>query len=147
MSAPDSRHAKVADLAGYPARLDVAVVAARHRPVPDGTWSPSEVVRHLIAVETDVHQARLDDLTQAGTPAWQWEEPPPWPGEPDLTLRELLDRFATLRASTIRTVERLDAAGWERSGVHAILGVLDVTRLLANAVDHDRAHLEDLAGC
>ena len=143
MSAP-SRDATVADLTRFPARLEVVVRAASDRPVPDGTWSPAEVVRHLIAVETDVHQSRLHDLSRAETPAWRWEEPTPWLGEPDLTLSDLLERFATLRSTTIRTVERLDDAGWERAGRHAVLGALDVTGLLANAVDHDRAHLQDL---
>jgi hypothetical protein len=144
MNAPTSRDATVAELSGFPARLEVAVHAASDRPVPAGSWSPIEVVRHLIAVETDVHQARLDDLSRAGTPAWRWEEPTPWLGEPDLTLSELLDRFATLRATTLRTVDRLADADWDRAGVHAVLGALDVTGLLANAVDHDGAHLQDL---
>jgi hypothetical protein len=140
-----SRHDTLSVLAGFPPQLAAAVQAAADRPVPDGTWSPTEVVRHLIAVESDVHQARLEDLDRAAIPTWQWEEPPPWSGEPQLRMDGLLTRFASLRATTVRTVEDLDDAGWKRSGRHAVLGVLDVAGLLANAVDHDQAHLEDLA--
>jgi hypothetical protein len=140
-----ARRSIVADLAGFPARLVEAVRAVPDRPVADEAWGPVEVVRHHIAVETDVHQARLADLARTGTPGWQWEEPGPWWGEPGLTQAELLDRFGTLRAATLRTVDGLDAAGWSRSGVHAVLGPLDVRGLLANAVDHDRVHLADLA--
>lgn len=145
MSEPGSRHDTLAVLAGFPPRLAAAVHEAADRPVPDGTWNPAEVVRHLIAVESDVHQARLLDLDRAAAPTWQWEEPPPWSGEPELRIDELLTRFASLRAATISSVQHLDDAGWGRNGVHAVLGVLDVAGLLANAVAHDRAHLEDLA--
>ena len=61
-----TRAALLADLTGFPERLASAARAAAGRPVPDGEWGRNEVVRHLIAVETEVHQARLADLaTQA----------------------------------------------------------------------------------
>lgn len=139
------RDALRATLVAYPAVLARAAQAAATRPTPEGEWSPDLVVRHLIAVETDVHQARLDDLAAATTePHWGWAEPGPWSGEPTLDLGALLDRFGTLRATTLATVDGLDADGWARTGIHERLGRWDVAGLLANAVHHDAEHLAGL---
>ena len=135
----------LAALAAFPDRLAVAARGASARPTPPGEWGPVEVVRHLIAVETEVHQARLADLATTDDPRWDWAEPGPWPGEPDLTLDDLLARFAGLRATTIGAVVALDDDGWARTGTHARLGVWDVAGLLANAVGHDDEHLRGLA--
>ena len=135
----------LAALAAYPARLADAALAASERPVPDGEWAPGTVVRHLIAVEVDVHHARLDDLaSRDNEPRWSWIEPSPWAGEPDLDLVSLLARFASLRTATLATVEALDTAGWARTGVHERLGRWDVSGLLANAMTHDAEHLAGL---
>jgi hypothetical protein len=136
----------VATLAAYPVRLADAARAATDRPVPPGEWTPDLIVRHLIAVEIDVHQARLDDLlTSVDEPRWGWAEPPPWTGEPSLGLAALLDRFATLRTRTLATIAALGDGGWARTGVHERLGRWDVAGLLANAVSHDEEHLAGLA--
>ena len=135
----------LAALAAFPDRLAVAAREATARPMPPGEWGPIEVVRHLIAVETDVHQARLADLATQDDPRWHWAEPGPWPGEPDLTLDQLLARFVGLRATTIGTVVALDDDGWARTGTHARLGVWDVAGLLDNAVGHDDEHVRGRA--
>ncbi len=138
------RGAILASLEGFPVRLAAAATAVLDRPVRAGDWTPGHVIRHLIACETDVHQARLSDLAMVDSPTWGWAEPGPWPGEPDLSLDDLLVRFASLRATTLATVEALDVAGWTRSGTHTTLGAFDVRALLANAVEHDEHHLTGL---
>jgi hypothetical protein len=134
----------VVALTAFPGRLEAAARAAATRPTPAGEWGPSEVVRHLIACETDVHQARITDLATLDEPRWEWAEPGPWPGEPGLALEALLERFASLRAATIATVAALDDAGWARTGTHTRLGSWNVSGLLANAVAHDEEHLSGL---
>ena len=142
-----SRDELIEAFATFPARLAGAAKArvAEWRPIPDGEWGPNEVVRHLIAVETEVHQARLADLATQDAPTWEWAEPGPWPGEPELSLDALLDRFAGLRAATRATLDTLDAAGWARTGTHTRLGMWDVEALVRNAVEHDAEHLAGLA--
>jgi hypothetical protein len=127
--------------ATFPDRVADAARAAS--PIP-GEWTPEQVVRHLIAVETIVHQARLVEVAVHDRPAWGWTEPGPWDGEPDLDLEGVLARFAELRAATVATVRALDADGWDRSGRHATYGTLDVAGLLRLATDHDAEHLRGL---
>lgn len=132
-------------LSGFPDRVAAAARAAP-RQVAAGEWTPEQVVRHLVAVESEVHQARLYDLATVAEPQWTWTEPGPWPGEPDLDLDGVLRRFAELRGKTLESVGALDEAGWARTGRHATFGPLDVAGVLRNAVDHDEEHLRGLAG-
>ena len=125
----------------FPGRV---AAAARRASVIPGEWTPEQVVRHLIAVEMVVHQARLVDVAVHDTPAWGWTEPGPWMGEPDLDLDGVLARFAELRAGTVATARALDTDGWGRSGKHATYGKLDVAGLLTLATDHDAEHLRGL---
>jgi hypothetical protein len=139
-----SSQALIAVLAGFPERLDATTRSAADGSTPDGEWTPEQVVRHLIAVETGVHQARLRDLATVAEPRWDWVEPGPWPDEPELGLDAVLARFAAHRAATLATIDALDAVGWTRSGEHTTFGTLDVAGLLRNAVDHDEEHLRGL---
>ena len=130
-------------LGAYPEPLARAARAADRAPA-DGEWTPEQVVRHLIAVETLVHQARLLDVAVHDTPTWSWTEPGPWEGERDLDLDGVLARFAELRAATVARIRALDDDGWRRTGKHATYGKLDVAGLLRLATDHDDEHLRSL---
>jgi hypothetical protein len=134
----------VEHLADFPVRLSSAAKEAADAPRVEGEWTPEQVVRHLIAVETQVHQARLLDVAVHDTPAWTWTEPGPWEGEPDLDLDGVLARFSELRAATVARIRALDDDGWRRSGRHATYGTLDVAGLLRLATDHDDEHLRGL---
>ena len=144
MPGPSSRDDLLASLAAVPDRVAAAARSAAVRPVAPGVWTAEQVVRHLVAVETDVHQARLRDLATIAEPRWTWTEPGPWSGEPGLDLDGVVRRFADLRGETLAIVAALDDAGWARSGHHAAFGPLDVAGVLRNAVDHDEEHLRGL---
>jgi DinB superfamily len=141
-----SRTALINRFAAFPDRIAVAAREADGAPPSDGEWSSEEVVRHLIAVETGVHRARLLDLAIDDDPRWSWIEPRPWSGEPDLDLEGVLERFAAIRAGTVANVRALDADGWARTGEHATFGRLDVGGLLGIAIDHDEEHLRGFEG-
>lgn len=130
--------------AGFPARLAVAVSAAPDRPVVPGEWGPAEVVRHLIAVEGEVWQARLTRVAAEDDPHWSWTEPGLAPGFEDAPIETVLTAFAATRATTVATIGALDEAGWARFGTHATYGRLDVAGLLERAIDHDDGHLEGI---
>ena len=132
--------------AAFPARLAAAAKArtAEWRPFPEGDWGPIDTVRHLIAVEQEVHRARLSQLARQEAPHWTWTEPGPAPGFDDASLLEVLTVFARRRAKTVATVRALDEAGWERYGTHETYGRLDVAGLLRLAIAHDKEHLSSL---
>jgi hypothetical protein len=132
-------------LAGVPDRLATAARSAAGRPVPAGEWGPSDVVRHLIAVEDVVWHTRLRQLAAADRPTWAWVEPGPWQGEPDATLDELLETFATRRGETVAILDGFDEPTWRRTGIHATWGEIDVPALMVRAVDHDDEHIASFA--
>jgi hypothetical protein len=136
-----SRRALIERFAAFPERIASAARRVDGAPPRDGEWTPEQVIRHLIAVETGVHQARLLELAIHDGPRWSWVEPTPWPGEPDLGLDGVLERFAARRAQTVANVAALDADGKARRGTHATFGRLDVGGLLGIAIDHDEEHL------
>lgn len=136
--------ALVSSFADFPARLAASAPAAPDRPAPPGEWGPNEVVRHLLAVERVVWQARLTSIRDEETPHWSWTEPGLEPGIETAPLDDLLARFETARAQTIALVDSFDEATWARSGVHATYGRLDVAGVLRIATDHDADHLRAL---
>jgi hypothetical protein len=129
--------------AAFPALLAAAAKArvAEWRPFREGEWGPIEIVRHLIAVEHEVHRARLTQVATQEAPHWVWTEPGLAPGFDDASLLEVLTVFARRRAKTVATVRALDEAGWERYGTHETYGRLDVAGLVRLAIDHDAEHL------
>lgn len=132
-------------LASFPDRLAGAAVAApQGRPAP-GEWAPSEVVRHLIAVEEEVWHRRLRQLETEEHPRWRWVEPGQWLGAEGADLDEILAAHARVRASTLAMLDALGPAGWARTGIHDTFGSLDVAGLMAVAADHDDEHLASLA--
>lgn len=146
MTAPD-RDALLAELADAPRRVGLAARAADRSsvPLPPGEWTAAEAVRHLIAVEREVWQARVDRMLAEDEPAWAWTEPGPDEATAGLALEDVLRAFAVAREGTLGRVRGLDGAGWARVGVHATYGRLDVAALLAVARDHDEEHRAGLA--
>ncbi len=140
-----NRTSLVVAFAGYPVRLAVAARAAAVGAERPGEWTPTEVVRHLIAVEDRVWQARLAQLAIDDRPEWAWTEPGPAVELDGVSLATALATFATARAETVATLRGLDDAAWSRTGVHATYGPLDVAGLLRLAIDHDEEHLAGFA--
>ena len=67
-----------ARFAATPARIEAAARAAeRAGDPPPGEWSARQVVLHLVAVETEVFQARLGDLEPRRTPTGAGSSPEP----------------------------------------------------------------------
>ena len=141
----DRRRQLLERLAAVPDQLADSARAASPEPPAPGEWTPSEIVRHLIAVELEVWHPRLAMLATEEDPQWPWAEPDRWTEEPGASLDTLLARYRAARTSTIATLEALDDAGWARTGTHATYGVLDVASLMDRAVDHDEEHLRSFA--
>lgn len=131
-------------LATFPSRLADAARAAPPEPPAPGEWTPTEIVRHLIAVEELVWHVRLRQLETEVHPQWQWVEPGQWLGAPGAGLDDVLATHARVRASTLAILDGLGPDGWARTGTHQTYGLLDVAGLMAVAADHDDEHLASL---
>jgi len=131
-------------LAAVPEELAAAARSAPQEPPAPGEWTPSEVIRHLIAVEELVWHVRLRQLETEDHPRWAWVEPGQWLGAPAADLDAVLATHAAARASTLAILDALGPEGWARTGTHDTFGVLDVAGLMERALDHDAEHLASL---
>jgi hypothetical protein len=141
---PDQRDVRDR-VAAVPDRLGEAARAASPEPPAPGEWPPTDIVRHLIAVEEKVWHPRLRQFATEDEPQWAWVEPDRWQGTPDATLDELLATYADRRATTIAMLDGLGDRGWTKTGVHATFGRLDAAGLMGKALDHDEEHIASLA--
>lgn len=139
-----SRDELVEAFAGFPDRFAHAARAAETQPFPEGEWGPSEIARHLIAVEREVWWTRFASIVEEDEPHWAWTEPGLEPGLDGVPLDEILEGFATARARSVTILDGFDAAAWARPGVHATYGRLDAVGLLGIVTDHDSEHLASL---
>lgn len=146
-------HEAAAILAATPRTLDALVgglpdgwVDAREA---EGTWSPAEVVAHLVHCEHTDWIPRLRIILEHGE-ARTFD-----PFERDAHLRDsdrprvrpLLDDFATLRARNVETLLALDLddAALERRGTHPAFGPVTARQLVATWVAHDLDHVMQIA--
>ena len=110
-----------------------------------GTWSPFDVVGHLIdGEETDwIPRARII-LAQAPDCTFEpFDRFRHLARNRGRTLESLLDEFTTLRAANLVTLRgfRLAPAQLQLTGSHPELGTVTMGQLLATWVAHDLGHI------
>jgi len=152
MTSHDLRHT-IALLARTPASLDALL-----RDLPDawtrsnegdGTWSPFEIVGHLIRGERADWIPRAKMILQSGET--RVFEPFDRLGQTreiqGTSLSQLLDEFARVRAANLDALRALDLkpGDLERRGRHPAFGAVTLSQLLATWVTHDLTHLHQMS--
>ena len=112
-----------------------------------GTWSPRQIVAHYLDNELTDWIPRLSWILEHGeTKAF-----PPYDRSgnaafEDLAMAELLDRFESARAASLRTLRETPVSGLlDRRGVHPALGPVTLGQLLCAWVAHDLHHIGHVA--
>lgn len=135
-----------------------AVLDAWLRALPDAwtladegpdTWSPYEVVGHLIHGERTDWMPRLRIILEHGAaqPFVPFDRFAQREASQGKALEELLGTFATLRAGNLAALRALDLSpdDYERRGTHPELGTVTLGQLLATWTVHDLGHLAQIA--
>jgi hypothetical protein len=110
-----------------------------------GTWSPYDVVGHLIHGERTDWIPRVEHILRHGDtvafPAFDREAM--LTASKGLSLAELLDTFGRLRAGSLDRLAALDLtdADLSRRGLHPELGAVTLGQHLATWVAHDLNHI------
>jgi hypothetical protein len=120
-----------------------------HRNEGENTWSPFDIVGHLI------HGEHTDWIPRAKI-ILQFDESKPF--EPfdregfkgvtqNKSLGQLLDEFACLRAANLNDLRALNLQPQDlaRRGQHPTLGVVTLSELLATCAAHDLTHLHQIS--
>lgn len=127
---------------------DIPEPWARGTEGPD-TWSPFDIVGHLIHGERTDWMARTEILLAHGEarPFTPFDRFAQFEASRGKTLHQLLDTFAELRAGNLLRLESLNltAADLQRRGRHPELGPCTFGELLATWVAHDLSHIAQIA--
>jgi len=115
----------------------------------DKTWSPYDVVGHLVYCERADWMPRVKMILEFGE-ARTFE---PFDREGfaherhDLPIGERLDYFARLRSANLDELRalHLEPTGLEKRGTHPALGTVTLSQLLATWAAHDLTHLHQIS--
>jgi len=115
----------------------------------ENTWSPFDVVGHLIHGERTDWMVRTKIILQFGEDRAfdrfdRWAQVRESQGK---SLGELLDEFARLRSGNLDELRALNLQpeDLERRGRHPVLGVVTLSQLLATWAAHDLTHLHQVS--
>ena len=115
----------------------------------EGTWSPFDVVGHLIHAERTDWMPRAAMIRQHGEtrdfePFDRWGHVAECRGK---SLSEVLDEFARVRHANLSEVRawKLQEADLQRRGRHPALGSVTLAQLLATWAVHDLTHLHQIS--
>jgi DinB superfamily len=147
-------------------RLDEALPVLRHTPsvlrtllleLPTawteategpGTWSPFDVVGHLIHGERTDWIPRIEHMLRHGdtVPFPVFDREAMFSASRGLSIRELLDTFDLLRTESLARLGalRLTDADLARCGRHPEFGVVTMGQHLATWVTHDLGHVRQV---
>jgi hypothetical protein len=113
------------------------------------TWSPYDVMGHLIHGERTDWIPRLRIILEHGTtrPFEPFDMEAQFRESAGKSLSNLLDEFAALRRENVKQLRalELDAHQLEMEGTHPALGTVTARQLLATWTAHDLAHVVQIA--
>jgi DinB superfamily len=120
-----------------------------HRSEGADSWSPFDIVGHLIAGEQTDWMTRARIILQHGERQAfaAFDRLAQKEQSRGKTLERLLDQFAELRRENLAELQRmnLQASDLDRRGKHPALGSVTLAQLLATWAVHDLTHLHQLS--
>lgn len=126
--------------------LDEAWVHGRYG---EGTFSPFDVVGHLIHADRTNWMTRLRVILESGEtrPFPVFDRYAMYESDKGKSIDELLQAFAAIRAANLVDLKAMNLNGemLERRGTHPALGPATAKQLLASWVVHDLGHLHQIA--
>lgn len=115
---------------------------------PD-TFSPYDVVGHLITGEKTDWMARVRIILESGTdrPFPKYDRYAQFEESRGRSLKDILDEFERLRLANIAALRALNLApaDFARRGLHPALGEVTLENLLATWAAHDLNHIAQIA--
>jgi hypothetical protein len=113
---------------------------------PD-TWSPYDVVGHLIHGERTDWMARVGVILKDGGTFATFDRFAQFRESEGKSLARLLDEFAAARADSLQQLRALDLTETDlaKTGIHPKFGEVTLRQLLATWVAHDMDHLMQIS--
>jgi hypothetical protein len=113
------------------------------------TWSPFDVIGHLIQGERTDWMPRVEHLLEfsESIPFPAFDRFAQFEGSRGKTISQLLDDFRQLRTASLARLSALNltAVDLERTGMHPAFGRVTLSELIATWVAHDLDHIVQVA--
>jgi len=113
-----------------------------------GTWSPFDIVGHLIHGERTDWVPRIEHILRLGESVAfpPFDREAMFAASRGQSLQGLLSTFAALREENLERLDgfRLTDADLDRRGLHPQLGVVTMRQLLATWTAHDLTHVSQI---
>jgi len=120
-----------------------------HQKEGKNTWSPYDIVGHLIHGERTDWMPRARRILEFGEtrPFDPFDRLAQQRESQGKALAQLLDEFSRLRSENLDALRSLNlqSADFERRGKHPALGVVTMSELLATWAAHDLTHLHQIS--
>lgn len=133
---------ELADLLG-----DIDEEILRWRPIPT-KWSIKEIMCHLRDMERLAYLARYQRIIAEYNPYLELVDQNRLAEESDYinqNAADALTEFKKMRTETVRTLGRVSAEDWSRSGVHQTDGLLTIEQLVNRQINgNDINHLNQM---
>ncbi len=113
---------------------------------PD-TWSPYDVVGHLIHGERTDWMARVMVIMDGGGTFKKFDRFAQFEESRGKPLADLLDEFASARRDSLTRLRALNLteADFDRTGTHPVFGTVTLRQLLSTWVAHDLDHIMQIS--
>lgn len=115
----------------------------------ENTWSPYDVVGHLIHGEKTDWMPRANVILSSGTnkPFEPFDRFAQFKADQEKPIESLLNEFRELRVTNLEELQSLqvDTAKLAERGVHPELGEVTLKELLSTWVVHDLGHIAQIA--
>lgn len=139
-------HTTPAVLSALLVPLPLHLLTVREGP---GTWSPIEVLQHLIWAEVDDWMPRARLIQEGGEtqPFAPFDREEGFRRYGEWPLETLLEEFKRLRSANLVELDRfvLSPDDLARTGRHPELGRVTLAQLIATWATHDLAHLHQIS--
>jgi hypothetical protein len=115
----------------------------------EGTWSPWDVVGHLIHADRTLWLVRIHHILRVGEaqPFEPFQRRGHQQSSQGQSLGQLLDEFSRVRAEKLRELRglNLQSADLQSRGHHPALGSVTLSNLLATWAAHDLDHVHQIS--
>ena len=114
----------------------------------DGTWSPYDVIGHLVHGERTDWIPRVRHISSGKTDSFEpFDRTAQFRDSEKKTLNELLTTFADLRRKNLAALKEMSLRpeDLQKPGLHPELGPVTLGQLLATWVAHDLDHIGQIA--
>ena len=118
----------------------------RWRPAPE-EWCINEVIGHLIACDENGFAGRIQSILNEDQPqlvAWDVAETVILRRDAERNGMELVEELAAMRRENTQFITGLSPEQLQRSGIHPMIGELQVVDLLFEWIHHDRNHIKQI---